>query len=130
MRDRIATLGWSHQRLADEAGVSYNTVNEFLTGRRAWPHPGTRRAIEAALGWSPGSIDRMADLGSDQSGASGSGVSIESSQQPQVTVVMGFPAAVVEGATELELAEARARAEAAYLRTLREHRRTEGPDGD
>ena len=28
---------------------------------------------------------------------------------------MGFPAAVVEGATELELAEARARAEAAYL---------------
>lgn len=121
MHDRIATLGWSHQRLADEAGVSYNTVNEFLTGRRAWPHPGTRRAIEAALGWSPGSIDRMADPGSDQSGAS---------QQPQVTVVMGFPAAVVEGATELELAEARARAEAAYLRTLREHRRTEGPDGD
>jgi transcriptional regulator with XRE-family HTH domain len=66
-------LGWSDGRLAEEAGLSFNTVAEFLAGKRDWPRSSTRRAIEGALGWAPGALERIASgsergvLGPDRS---------------------------------------------------------------
>jgi transcriptional regulator with XRE-family HTH domain len=121
VRERQRQLGWSDLRLAEEAGLSYNVIREFLEGRRDWPRAKSRAAIERALGWGPGSFDRIA-AGSDSTTPLDQGkLRSESAESHQVSIILGFPAEVLEGASELAKAEARARAEAAYLRTLLEH---------
>lgn len=128
VRARMDLFGWSDARLADEAGVSYNAVHEWLMGRRDWPRASTRSGIEQALGWGPGSLARIAN------GTWGADVDEQveqlrtvNDQIPDATgqrVVLDFPADVIRGMSALDLATARANAEAAYLRTLREVRRS------
>lgn len=122
VRDRMRVLGWSDARLAHEAGLSYNAVREFLTGKRDWPRARSRKLMEDALGWSGGTFERLAAGGDPGHVATSTPLRSEVAGSLTVEVVIGFPADLLEGTSELARAEARARAEAAYLRTLLEHR--------
>lgn len=51
----MAARGWNPARLATEAGVDYGTAGDFLNGKR-WPKVGTLGKIDAALGWTPGTL--------------------------------------------------------------------------
>jgi len=44
--------------LAQRAKVNRETVRKFLKDQ--WPHQSTRAAIEGALGWEPGTLERLA----------------------------------------------------------------------
>lgn len=56
---RRKELHISQAALARKAGVDPKTLQSVEHGRR-WPYGVTRAAIEAALGWGPGTIDRIA----------------------------------------------------------------------
>jgi len=55
-------LGLSQEALADQAGLNHKTVHTVESGKH-WPVARTRRALEPALGWVEGDIDRIADGG-------------------------------------------------------------------
>ena len=120
IRIRMAEMEWGDADLAREAALSYNAVHEFLSGRRSWPQRGSRRAIERALGWATGTLDRMAlgDIGRSADPAVSSSAEVVRGSTSDVRVVLDFPAEVVAGMSPLALAIARAEAEAAYLRVL------------
>lgn len=52
--------GWESPQLAARAGISVETVRDFLAARR-WPRAGKRSAMETALGWAQGRIAEIAD---------------------------------------------------------------------
>lgn len=52
--------GWEAPQLAARAGISVETVRDFLAGRR-WPRAGKRSQIESALGFAQGRIAEIAD---------------------------------------------------------------------
>lgn len=45
--------------LADQAGVSIDTIRDLVSGKR-WPWPGSRQRIEQALHWPPGRLTQIA----------------------------------------------------------------------
>lgn len=55
VQDALSALGWTYQDLADRAGVSVETVRNFIAGRR-WPRMGKQWRIEDELGWERGRI--------------------------------------------------------------------------
>lgn len=58
VRDSLAESQRDPAWLARAAEVDYGTVSDFLAGNR-WPRFSTLAKIEAALGWAPGTIDRL-----------------------------------------------------------------------
>lgn len=59
VRDELATRGWDRARFGREAGVDPATLRDFLSGAR-WPRPATLTKYDRALGWEPGTLDRIA----------------------------------------------------------------------
>jgi hypothetical protein len=59
VRDELARLRHDPVWLARAAPVDQGTVADFLAGNR-WPRLSTLAKIDAALGWNPGTIDRIA----------------------------------------------------------------------
>ncbi len=51
----MAKRDWNPARLATEAGIDYGTAGDFLNGKR-WPKVGTLGKIDAAVGWTPGTL--------------------------------------------------------------------------
>lgn len=127
IRARMAELGWSATRLAEEASVSTSTVTEFLNGSRGWPRAGTLQAVEKALGWPPGTMAKIAEgqtpdeLGRLHSAHDTSRTATGS------RMVLTWDVDVTDGMSPAELAEARAAAEQTVLRLLREMRAQHGP---
>lgn len=71
LRARLAELGWTQARLADEAGVSLNLIESLLAGTRRDPHLSTAARLASALRvplerlaaeWLPGSRRRWRNL--------------------------------------------------------------------
>jgi transcriptional regulator with XRE-family HTH domain len=126
---RLADLGWSNARLAEEAGLAFNTVSEFMRGSRDWPRASTRHAMERALGWSPGAMERIATgaLAPEEHQALIRSADSTANSAASHRIVFEFPQEVTEGATPAALAEAEAQARVAFLRTLRESRASERP---
>ena len=56
----MASRNWSNAWLIDRTGLDKGTVGPFLAGDQ-WPRRGTLAKIEAALGWSVGTISGIAD---------------------------------------------------------------------
>ena len=56
---RLGALGMTQLELAEAADVDVKTVNGLIR-RGVWPYARTRARIEAALGWPPGEIARIA----------------------------------------------------------------------
>lgn len=56
---RRGKLGMTQQDLADRAGVDIKTIGN-LESRGRWPIARTRAAIEGALGWPDGEMERLA----------------------------------------------------------------------
>lgn len=56
---RLGALGMTQLELADAADVDVKTVNSLIR-RGTWPIARTRGRIEAALGWPPGEMARIA----------------------------------------------------------------------
>lgn len=54
----LAEKQWSVSDLARRAGIDHGTAADFVAGDR-WPIHKTQGRIEDALGWSPGTIDRL-----------------------------------------------------------------------
>lgn len=124
MRQRMEQMRLSALDLASEAGVSYNAVNEFLTGRRVWPQPRTREAVEAALSWSTGTLTRIA-ADADRVELADTPRSEGADSEGAITtrsLVVHWPQDAFEGLTDAERAEAEAAALAAGLERLREIR--------
>lgn len=61
MDERRGELALTWQQVADEAGVSTETLYRIADGRT--PRTTTRKGIERALRWQPGSIDAIAHEG-------------------------------------------------------------------
>lgn len=59
---RRLDLKLTQEGLAERAGVSSRTVHN-LENAKTWPQTSNRRAIERALGWGPGSLQRIRDGG-------------------------------------------------------------------
>lgn len=59
VRDALARVRQDAAWLAREAEIDGGTVSDFLAGNR-WPRLSTLAKLDAALGWSPGTIDRLA----------------------------------------------------------------------
>ena len=59
-RQRLA-LGLEWREVADRAGVSYETLRALR--RTGTANPLTKRRVEDAFGWAPGSIDAILDGG-------------------------------------------------------------------
>lgn len=62
MDERRGELALTWQQVADEAGVSTETLYRIADGGRT-PRTTTRKGIERALQWQPGSIDAIAASG-------------------------------------------------------------------
>lgn len=58
VRDRMASLRIEPRDLARAAPADPDTVGDFLEGRR-WPRLTTLAKLDVALGWGPGTIDRL-----------------------------------------------------------------------
>lgn len=56
---RLGALGMTQLELAEAADVDVKTVNGLIR-RGVWPYARTRARIEAALGWPPGEMARIA----------------------------------------------------------------------
>jgi len=106
----MAELRLSATAVARSAGLDLGTVSDFLSGQR-WPKPGTQGAIETALEWPPGTIERL---------ASGNDWPVSA---PQEGVLLDLPDSALEGLSEAEKQEVIARAKAEALRAAREIRR-------
>lgn len=59
VRTRRHELGLTQSALASEAGATDRLIRSIELGEQRNRHPGTLRAIAAALGWTPDSIDRI-----------------------------------------------------------------------
>lgn len=59
--DRRASMGWTQERLAKEAGVGLRTIQNLEAGKRPWPV--NRSKIEVALGWENGEFRRIEEDG-------------------------------------------------------------------
>jgi transcriptional regulator with XRE-family HTH domain len=70
MDQRRQQLGLSWREVAAEAGITQETLRAIRRGAND-PSTLTKRGIERALEWSPGSVDRV--FAGDDPGASGSG---------------------------------------------------------
>lgn len=106
----MAELRLNATSVARTAGLDLGTVSDFLSGQR-WPKPGTQGAIEVALEWPPGTIERL---------ASGNDWPVSA---PQDGVLLDLPESALEGLSEAERQEVIARAKAEALRAAREIRR-------
>ena len=60
VREAMQARGWEAPQLAAKAGISVETVRDFLAARR-WPRAGKRADMERALGWEVGRISEIAD---------------------------------------------------------------------
>jgi transcriptional regulator with XRE-family HTH domain len=56
--DRRGALDMTQQELADSASVDVGTIRNLESGKR-WPQARKRAAIEAALRWSSGDLNRL-----------------------------------------------------------------------
>lgn len=59
VRARRHELGLTQSALATDAGATDRLIRSIELGEERNRHPGTLRAIAAALGWTPDSIDRI-----------------------------------------------------------------------
>jgi predicted transcriptional regulator len=59
---RLSQLEATTGRIASEAGISENTLRDFLAGK-TWPIVRTLGRIEKVIGWPPGSIESIANGG-------------------------------------------------------------------
>lgn len=59
VKARLAQLGWNAADLARQSGIDPGTVGPFLRGKRS-PRTATLTALEKAIGWEPGTIERAA----------------------------------------------------------------------
>ncbi len=60
IRARRDQLGLTQAELAHISGLSVSNWTALESGRRTTCRPGTARAMSAALGWTPDSIERLA----------------------------------------------------------------------
>lgn len=102
-------LDLTRQALAERAGVTPDTVGDFLAGRR-WPQNASLLRIENALDWPTGYLVRVA-----------------SGDEPTVTppsddVLLHLPESALEGLSPAAREEVAARAKAEALRAAREIR--------
>jgi transcriptional regulator with XRE-family HTH domain len=107
-------LDLTRQAVAERAGVTPDTVGDFLAGRR-WPQNASLLRIENALEWPVGHLVRVAS--GDVPSSTGS-VSAEGHG-----VLLDLPDSALEGLSEAEKQEVIARAKAEALRAAREIRR-------
>jgi lambda repressor-like predicted transcriptional regulator len=122
-RDAVATelrrRGVTPRRLALQAGLSGDTVNDFLNGVR-WPRSGSLGKIEAFLGWPPGHLDRV---GAEQGTAD---EPVEPADSAVAGVLLDIDPAVFADLDPNERAEVVAAAKLTYLERAREIRRSRG----
>lgn len=59
VRKRLVDMGLNQRQLAQSAGLTEDTVSDFVSGKR-WPRPETMAAIENALDWPLGKIEELA----------------------------------------------------------------------
>lgn len=96
VEDALRAVGMTYANFADEAGLSVDTVRDFITGQR-WPRARKQWQMEDALGWPRGRIDTIAreyDVVTDEriqsAGMSdrppGHLPALESAPEPQLTV--------------------------------------------
>lgn len=90
VEDALRAAGMTYANFADEAGLSVDTVRDFITGQR-WPRARKQWQMEDALGWPRGRIDTIAreyDVVTEDGGDQppGQARSLESAPEPQPTV--------------------------------------------
>jgi transcriptional regulator with XRE-family HTH domain len=59
IRQRRGQLHQTQEQLATQAGISNSTLRQIETGHRTQPTAKTIHNLEQALGWTPGSIQRI-----------------------------------------------------------------------
>lgn len=114
--------GVTPRQLALQAGLSTDTVNDFLNGVR-WPRSGSLGKIEGFLGWPPGHLDRLGD-GEEVVEVPDGAVSGPPVDAPGV--LLDIDPAVFSDLDPSERAEAVAAAKLTYLERAREIRRSRG----
>jgi len=121
----------SRAALSERSGIAPNTVSGFLNGK-SWPQPAKLAALERALGFPPGHLDRIArgDLGDPHLTRSD-----ESDDLPQIgshtgdDLVVGLTPGALRDRTPAERDRILAAAKLAALRELDEIDRSKGrPD--
>ena len=50
MKNRKRELGWTNQKLADQAGIPVGTLNKIFSGMTRYPRDKTMNALIQALG--------------------------------------------------------------------------------
>lgn len=120
-REAVATelrrRGATPRQLALQAGLSGDTVNDFLNGVR-WPRSGSLGKIEAFFGWAPGHLDRVeGDDGATEEAAG-------SADPGAAGVLLDIDPSVFADLDPSERAEAVAAAKLTYLERAREIRRS------
>lgn len=63
LAERRRLMGFSQEELAEAIHVSKATIAAHEQGRRANLHPSNKIALEQALKWTPGSVDRVMNGG-------------------------------------------------------------------
>lgn len=107
----------TREGLGRRAGISRDTVGDFLTGR-TWPQPAKLDAIEQALGIEPGTLAALA-AGDTPDTLSQTGQSSEDQARMDQMVVTFTPEALRD-LTPTEREEVEAAAKIAALRAIRE----------
>lgn len=106
-----AEMGWSIDRLAQEAGVAVNSVVNVEHGRRTYG--ATRHKVLKALGIDPrGLVTRLDDTDPNASPVATDGRNVSE----RIQVVLDLPGDVARGKTPAELERLRRLAEAEWLR--------------
>lgn len=98
--------------------IDKSAVSRFLNDprRMSWPHPSTRAALEEALGWDPGELDRIGD----EAVHIGSSADKSDLRTTEGDLYVRLSPSVHAAMSEMQRAEAEAVAIAAYYARLRE----------
>lgn len=115
VRTELAARRWEPADLSRAADADRATINDFLEGRR-WPRLTTLAKIDTALGWEPGTIDRIA--------ATGEPPTVSPVEQALAGILLDLKDDAYADLTEAERDEAIAAAKLTFLERARQIRRT------
>lgn len=124
VNDEMVRQGLNPRDLARRAGVDFDTVADFLNGKR-WPQSSRRNMISTALGWVPEAIDMLVRGEDPRPDAE----TVRPGDQDG-GVLLSMPPEALEGLGPAEREEVIAAAKLSALRAAREIRRRldEEPD--